>query len=205
MSDLDKIDDVENDTPDGDGSGDGGSDKVENTFKAITTQDDFDKLVQRRIARAEARIEKKYEGFEEIKSKATKFDELEAAQGNEIEKLTRRAEKAERERDDLKGKVSAAERKELISEIADELGLPKGLRKRVQGDTEDDIRSDIEDLMAGLPKPADDEGPKKKDAPPSQSPKQKRTLSATGDESDDGLELSADDILKDVPRGGGFS
>lgn len=209
MSDLNN-DDVDG-APDG-GSGDGGSsdvDKADGQFKAITSQEDFDKAVQRRIARAEARVEKKYEGFDDIKAKAGKFDELDAANGSEIEKLTRRAEKAERERDDFKLKVSSAERKELISDIADELGLPKGLRKRVQGDSEEDIRSDIEDLLGGLPKSSKDDGKPddgdSKGQPPSQTPKPKMTFTATGDESDQGLELSADDILKDVPRGGGFT
>lgn len=199
MADLDASD---NNSPDNAGSGDGdlndgGGSRQDSQFKAITSQEDFDKAVQRRIAR----VEGKYKGFDELKAKAEQFDKLEAERGSDLEKLTRRAEKAEAERDALNDKLSKAERMELVRDIADDLGLPKKLVKRVQGDTEEDIRADIEDLLEGLPsssdskKSDDDSGDKK---PPSQKPKPKTTFTATGDESDSGLAESADDILKDV-------
>ncbi|QNO01035.1 scaffolding protein [Mycobacterium phage CELFI] len=198
MSDIDpdNNDPVENDPAGGDPV-----EKSESTFKAITSQDEFDKAVARRVARER----KKYEGFEDFKTKAEQFDQLEAEKGSDIEKLTRRAEKAESELTKLTEKLTKAERNELVRDIADEMGLPKKLAKRVQGDSEEDIRADIEDLLEGLPKgeqkveKKDDDGDKKK--PPAQSPKARMTFTSTGDQSDDGLELSADDILKDIPRG----
>lgn len=201
MSEIDNndIDDPTND----DDAGTGGEPKVtETTFKAITSQEDFDKAVARRVARER----KKYDGFEDFKTKAEQFDKLEAEKGSDIEKLTRRAEKAEQELAGLKDKLTKAERNELVRDIADEMGLPKKLAKRVQGDSEEDIRADIEDLLEGLPKTEktveakEGDGDKK---PPSQKPKPRMTFTTTGDESDSGLEVSADDILKDLPRGGG--
>lgn len=178
-----------------------GGKESENTFKAITSQEDFDNAVKRRISR-EA---KKYEGYDDFKAKAEAFEKLEAEKGSDIEKLTRRAEKAETALAGIQDKLTKAERLELVRDIADELGLPKKLVKRVTGDSEEDIRADIEDLLEGLPskKGDPDEGGSKKKEPPSQAPKQKLTFTATGDESDEGLEMSADDILKEVPRGGG--
>lgn len=202
MSDL-NVDAVENDDVTGGDGGDvdGGADKGAG-FKAITSQEDFDKAVARRVARER----NKYKDYDDLKAKAQEFERLEAEKGSDIEKLTRRAEKAERELASLTDKLTKAERLELVRDIADELGLPKKLVKRVQGDSEEDIRADIEDLLDGLPKSekkddAEDEGGKKK--PPTQTPKARMTFTATGDESDSGLELSADDILKDLPRGGG--
>ncbi|AOT22998.1 scaffolding protein [Mycobacterium phage Kahlid] len=200
MSDIDPTEN--NDPADNDPSGDPADKGSESTFKAITSQDEFDKAVARRVARER----KKYEGFEDFKAKAEQLEKLEAEKGSDIEKLTRRAEKAESELAKLTEKLTKAERNELVRDIADEMGLPKKLAKRVQGDTEEDIRADIEDLLEGLPKSEkkvekDDDGDKKK--PPAQSPKARMTFTSTGDESDDGLELSADDILKDIPRGGG--
>ncbi|AEO94340.1 scaffolding protein [Mycobacterium phage Crossroads] len=200
MSDIDPTEN--NDPADNDPSGDPADKSGESTFKAITSQDEFDKAVARRVARER----KKYEGFEDFKAKAEQLEKLEAEKGSDIEKLTRRAEKAESELAKLTEKLTKAERNELVRDIADEMGLPKKLAKRVQGDTEEDIRADIEDLLEGLPKSEkkvekDEDGDKKK--PPAQSPKARMTFTSTGDESDDGLELSADDILKDIPRGGG--
>lgn len=192
-------------TPDNKGDGDPGN-EVENPFKAITTQEEFNAAIQGRVTRLKNQYEKKYEGFEDFKQKAEAFDKLEAEKGSDIEKLTRRAEKAERDFAEIQSKFAAAERNATVRDIADELGLPKALVKRVQGDTEEDIRADIEDLLQGLPSTKKDETPKGNDSknePPSQQPKARMTFAATGDQSDQGLEISADDVLKDIPRGGG--
>lgn len=200
MADIDTDDVTTNDDPSGDAGG--GDDKgSENSFKAITSQEDFEKAIARRINRER----NKFKDYDDFKAKAEKLEQLEAEKGSDIEKLTRRAEKAEQELAGLKDKLTKAERNELVRDIADEMGLPKKLAKRVTGDTEEEIRADIEDLLEGLPKDEkkdakDGDGDKKK--PPTQAPKARMTFTATGDESDDGLELSADDILKDLPRGG---
>ncbi|MBF9350659.1 MULTISPECIES: hypothetical protein [Mycobacteroides] len=176
----------------------------EDSFKPIVldSQDAVNAFMQKRISR----VEKKYEGFEDFKAKASQFDQLEAEKGSDIEKLTRRADKAEKERDALQDKVTKAERAELVRDIADELGLPKKLIGRVRGDSEDDIRADIADLLESVPSPKTDSDSKDKkdagDGPPSGAPKSKLKFAATGDETD-ALNVSADDVLKRVPRGGG--
>lgn len=178
----------------------------EDSFKPIVldSQDAVNAFMQKRISR----VEKKYEGFEDFKAKANQFDQLEAEKGSDIEKLTRRADKAEKERDALQEKVTKAERAELVRDIADELGLPKKLIGRVRGDSEDDIRADIADLLDSVPSPKTDDDSKNKkddagnDGPPSGAPKSKLKFAATGDESDT-LNISADEVLKRVPRGGG--
>lgn len=204
MSDLD--DPTKNDAP-GTNGGNGDPNPNDNPFTpvTITSQEQFDELISKRLDREKRKHERelaKFEGFDDIKAKAAKFDEYEATQGTEMEKLQREAEKAARERDDLKAKFAESERKELVRDIADELGLPKGLLKRVQGNTDEEIRADIADLMEGLPSQKKDDEPDSPKEPPSQTPRQKMTFTATGDESDDGLAVSADDILKDLPRGG---
>lgn len=196
MSDIDK-------TPGSDDSdGGAGEPKVPEpvVFKAITSQDDFDAAIVKRLERER----NKYKGYDDFKAKAEKFDAHEAEQGSEIEKLTRRAEKAEQERDAAHGDLTKAQRNDLVRDIADELGLPKSLVKRVQGDSDEDIRADIADLMSGLPSPSkvDDKKSEDKKEPPSQAPKPKMTFSETGDDSE-GVTMSAEDVLKAVPRGGG--
>lgn len=201
---------VDTNTPvDNPGNGDpmdNGNTSDDDAFESIVldSQEAVNKFMQKRIAR----VEKKYEGFEDFKAKASQFDQLEAEKGSDIEKLTRRAEKAEKERNELQDKVTKAERTDLVREIADELGLPKKLVGRVRGDTEDDIRADIADLLDSVPSPTTEGDSKNKkddagnDGPPSGAPKSKLKFAATGDESDT-LNISADEVLKRVPRGGG--
>ncbi|QWT30536.1 scaffolding protein [Mycobacterium phage Rose5] len=202
MSDLNNdTEDVT--TPDSAADSGGDSGGGDTGFKPITSQEDFEKALSRRIARER----NKYKDYDDLKAKAAEFEKLQAEKGSDIEKLTRRAEKAERELASLTEKLSKAERMEMVRDLADEMGLPKKLIKRVQGDSEEDIRADIEDLLDGLPKPekkaeADGGDKDKEKKPPTQAPKARMTFTATGDEADEGLELTADEILKDVPRGG---
>ena len=62
------------------------------------TQAELDSIVADRLKRERA----KYEGFEELKSKAAKFDELEETRKSELQKATERAEKLQGELDSIK-------------------------------------------------------------------------------------------------------
>ena len=61
---------------------------AEKTF----TQKELDAIVAERLKRERT----KYEGFDELKAKAAKFDELEEASKSELQKVTERAEKLQR-------------------------------------------------------------------------------------------------------------
>lgn len=63
-------------------------------FAAITSQEDFDRRIQDRIARVKATPPSDYE---DLKAKAAKLAELEEANKTELEKAQERAEKAERD------------------------------------------------------------------------------------------------------------
>jgi hypothetical protein len=58
---------------------------------AKLTQAEVDAIVERRLARERA----KYEGFDEMKAKAARLDEIEAANASELEKANAAREKAE--------------------------------------------------------------------------------------------------------------
>jgi hypothetical protein len=64
-------------------------------FKPITSQDDLNRIITERIARERS----KFSDYPDLKAKAEKFDELDAANKSEIEKATEKAAAAERERD----------------------------------------------------------------------------------------------------------
>lgn len=159
-------------------------------YKAPQTQEDLDRLIADRIRR----VENKYKDYEELKDRALKYDGLEAEKGSDIEKATRRYEQAEKTLAELQASIAARDRSDLVRDIGDELGLPAKLRARVQGDDEQAIRADISELLEGLP--AVKSAPA---GPPVNAPKEKLKLSTTTDAEP---EVSSDDIVKSIPRGG---
>ncbi|WP_024865601.1 capsid assembly scaffolding protein Gp46 family protein [Butyrivibrio sp. FCS014] len=84
------------------------------------TQAELDKVVADRLARER----QKYEGFSELKEKAAKFDELEAASKTELQKATEKAEKLEKELTALK---KDAELRTIKAKVATETGVPAEL------------------------------------------------------------------------------
>jgi len=159
-------------------------------YVAPQTQDDFDRMVAERIRR----VENKYKDYDELKDRASKYDSLEAEKGSDIEKATRRYEQAEKSLAELQASIAKRDREDLVRDIGDELGLPAKLRARVQGDDETAIRADISELLDGLP--AVKSAPA---GPPVNAPKEKLKLSTNTDADP---EVSSDDIVKSIPRGG---
>lgn len=95
------------------------------------TQAELDKVVADRLARER----QKYEGFSELKEKAAKFDELEAASKTELQKATEKAEKLEKELTALK---KDAEIRTIKAKVATETGVPAEL---LTGSTEEECKA----------------------------------------------------------------
>lgn len=77
-------------------------------FKPITSQEDFEARLKDRLGRERS----KFADYDDLKAKAAKFDELDAANKSEIEKATEKATAAEQraakaEADALRWKVAA--------------------------------------------------------------------------------------------------
>lgn len=89
-------------------------------FEPITSQEDLDRIVKGRIARERA----KYDGYDEYKAKAAKYDELEAASKTELQKAIERAESAEAKVAEF---ARAKERAAWNAEVAEATGLPVSL------------------------------------------------------------------------------
>lgn len=86
-------------------------------FEPITSQEQFDQAIKSRIERAQAKAVEKFADYDELKAKAAKFDEAEAAQMSDLEKAKKEVEElkaaaAKRDESDrvreLKAKVSKA-------------------------------------------------------------------------------------------------
>lgn len=106
-------------------------------FTPITSQEDLDRIIGKRLERATA----KFADYDDLKAKAAKYDEMEEAKKTEIQREREAREAAERERDELR---AARERSELMEKVSDETGVPKRL---LTGTTEEEMREHAEALL----------------------------------------------------------
>lgn len=88
-----------------------------NDFEPITSQEQLDGILKGRLAREREKVASKYADYDDLKAKAAKFDEAEAAQTSDLEKARKEVEElkaAAAKRDeadrvrDLRNKVSKA-------------------------------------------------------------------------------------------------
>ena len=106
------------------------------------TQEDVDKIVQDRLARAT----EKYGDYDDMKAK---LEEIENANKSDLEKLTERASVAE-------AQVAAYEKEKKIStwrsEIRKEKGIPENMDSLLTGSTEDEIKAQADIIAENMPK-----------------------------------------------------
>lgn len=98
------------------------------------TQEEVNAIVAERLDRER----KKYDGFDELKAKAAKFDEIEEANKSELQKANERAQALEAE---LSGMKKADAIRNLREKVAKETGVPANL---LSGDDEDSCKAQAE-------------------------------------------------------------
>lgn len=149
-----------------------GAAQQDNQFAPITSQADFDKAFNQRWSREQAKIAEQYKGYDDLKAKADKFDQLEA----ENQTPSQRLESAVAERDDAlqtaaesDARAEKAEKDSLKLRIAIEEGLPPKFAARLTGDTEDDLRADAKETFGEFISSGQefDHGPRSQSAPQS--------------------------------------
>ena len=97
------------------------------TEEKTFSQDEVNSIVAERLAREKA----KYEGFEELKAKAEKYDQLEEANKSELQKASERVASLEAQLDALN---KAKEVEAMRDKVATEIGVPA---KLLTADTEE--------------------------------------------------------------------
>lgn len=102
------------------------------------TQEDVDKIVQERLSRERA----KYADYEDLKKKASAFDEAEEASKTELQKATERAAALQTELDRL---THEAEVKNVRDQVAQSTGIPVTL---LTGTTEDECKAQADAIAA---------------------------------------------------------
>lgn len=101
------------------------------------TQAELDAIVTERLSREK----KKYEGFDELREKAKKFDEIEEANKSELEKATERAKALEAELDGMK---KAETLRTMRESVAKELNVPASL---LHGEDEDSCKEEAKAIL----------------------------------------------------------
>ena len=130
----------ENNNNDNGGTG-GGSDGGANDSKAFTppaSQADLDQIINARLARERA----KFADYDDLKSKAAKFDEVEEANKTELQKALDKATKAEQEAAALKAEKELTA---LREQIAKDKEVPVEL---LRGSSKEEIEAHADSLKA---------------------------------------------------------
>lgn len=98
------------------------------------TQEEVNAIVADRLDRER----KKYDGFDELKAKAAKLDEIEEANKSELQKANEKAQALEAE---LNGYKKANEIRTLREQVANETGVPANL---LSGEDEESCKAQAE-------------------------------------------------------------
>lgn len=107
------------------------------------TQDEVNKIVADRLFKERS----KYDGFEEMKEKASKFDEMQEASKTELQKATERADKLQAELDFLN---KANEVRTIREKVATDNGVPVSL---LTGNTEEECTTQAKAILEFANKP----------------------------------------------------
>ena len=108
-------------------------------FTPITTQEEFDAAISKRLKRERETISAQYADYEDLKTKKSEYEA-------QIGTLTQ-------ERDALQASVRAHETNSVKLRIAHETGIPFEMANRLSGETEKDIRADAEAIAKFISKP----------------------------------------------------
>ena len=130
-------------------------------FKIIETQEELDQVISSRLERERKSAEKRYEGFEEYRDKAGKYDELVSRDlegtvkrlEGELEEARKRLEASEGESGGYRTRAEAAEKSLMQMKVAGEAGLPMEFATRLAGNTEEEMKKDAEGLSRYILRP----------------------------------------------------
>lgn len=144
-------------------------------FKPIETQEDFDKMIQKRLEQKEREVSERFKDYlspDEVKELKNGFEgkikEVNEALKTERDKSIEHSKTVT----ELESRAKAAEQKYLKGKIAIQKGIPYELADRLIGETEEELLADAESVSSLLGH---------KSAPPMFSNDAKTTNSGGGD------------------------
>lgn len=176
------VDDTQKEQTPGSENPEAGKTETETTAKEQAaktfSEEDLNRIIKERLDRER----KKYSDYNDLKEAKKQLDEIQKAKLNDEERAARRVKELEEKAAELERDIKAKDfhnlkRSKLEQAIADgKIELPKGrtidsLVKRMIGETEEDLDSDIEDLAGLFPKSKSLSGPSQTVSQPAQVPK----------------------------------
>lgn len=133
-------------TTDANDGADAGEGKQQETQDKTFTQADVDRVVSDRLRRER----EKFSDYDDVKSKASKLDEIEQANQSELEKANGKATELGDENASLKVE-------NLRIKVALAKDVPADLIDRLRGETKEELEADADDLLKRVkPKDATD-------------------------------------------------
>lgn len=120
-------------------------------FKVIETQEELDKIIQKRLAQKDREAEDKFKDYlspEKVKDLKAEYEKRLEEANNALEIANGKLADHDKVVSDLTQRAQTAETTLLKSKIAHEKGLPFELASRLMGSTEEELAKDAEALSA---------------------------------------------------------
>lgn len=115
-------------------------------FKTITTQEDFDKAIQERLARQKESIEKQYADYAEIQARNKELETEIGALKTTLSETSKKTENYDKDIAELNAKIAGYETASMRIKIALQYGIPYDLADRLVGEDEKSITEDAKKL-----------------------------------------------------------
>lgn len=122
-------------------------------FTPITTQEDFDKAIQKRLAQKDREAEEKYRDYlapDKVDALKAEYDKRLAEASATVKDAQAKLSKHDEEIAAITLRATTAEGKLLKNTIANKHGIPLDLADRLMGDTEEEIEKDAQSFAGFL-------------------------------------------------------
>lgn len=123
------------------------------SFKAIETQEEFDRIISERLSRQKESFEKQLTDYDQLKTAKADLESQVGTLQSTIEQSKSGQEDYTKQISDLTSKVAGYETANLRTRIALQNGLPFDLADRLVGEDEESIKADAERLSSFVAKP----------------------------------------------------
>lgn len=122
------------------------------SFKAIETQEEFDRIISERLSRQKESFEKQLADYDQLKTAKADLESQVGTLQSTIEQSKAGKEDYTKQISDLTSKVAGYETANLRTRIALQNGLPYDLADRLVGEDEESIKADAERLSSFVTK-----------------------------------------------------
>ena len=120
-------------------------------FKAITTQEEFDSAIQKRLAQKEREVAERFKGYltpDDVEKLKSGYDEQIKTLKDDLEVAKEKISGFDAELSEAKAKATKAEHALLRGKVAAAKGLPLELADRLVGESKEELEKDAESFAS---------------------------------------------------------